>query len=169
VLLLVSSVVEDGGRHISVHLTEQDDQALILALSHQAQPGDLQDLVLPRLHELGAVSCGTEITPDGRQVWAVLDCAVCADVGDVLILARPHWEPRPTTCSTAPAATTSTGHARAVASDVRRGADQLPTDSGPQALADIVLGEAEGRLFTTIEGTLRRVQKRVRRVRATGM
>ena len=75
VLLLVSTVVEDGGRHVSVHLAEQDHQALVLALSHQAELGDLQDAVLARLHELGAVSCGTEITPEGRQVWAVLDCA----------------------------------------------------------------------------------------------
>lgn len=46
-----------------------------------------------------------------------------------------------------------TGHARAVASDVRRRADQLPKDSGPKALADIVLREAEGRLSVPIEGT----------------
>lgn len=75
VLLLVATVVDDGGRHISVHLAEQDHQALILALSHQSEPANLGDAVLPRLHELGAVSCGTEITPDGRQVWAVLDLA----------------------------------------------------------------------------------------------
>jgi hypothetical protein len=75
VLLLVATVVDDGGRHISVHLAEQDHQALILALSHQPEPANLGDAVLPRLHELGAVSCGTEITPDGRQVWAVLDLA----------------------------------------------------------------------------------------------
>ncbi|WP_405853892.1 hypothetical protein OG407_00460 [Streptomyces sp. NBC_01515] len=75
VLLLVSSVVGDGCRHISVHLAEQDHQALVLALSHQAEPGDLHDVVLPRLHELGAASCGTELTPEGRQIWAVLDCA----------------------------------------------------------------------------------------------
>ncbi|MFJ9900996.1 hypothetical protein ACIQPR_47575 [Streptomyces sp. NPDC091280] len=74
VLLLVSSVVGDGGRHISVHLAEQDHQALILALSHQPEAADVQDQVLPRLHDLGAVSCRTELTPDGRQVWAVLDC-----------------------------------------------------------------------------------------------
>ncbi|MDQ1013414.1 HEPN domain-containing protein [Streptomyces sp. V4I23] len=59
-----------------------------------------------------------------------------------------------------------TGHARAVASDVRRRADQLPKDSGPKALADVVLREAEGRLSTTIEGTVRCVQNRARLVRA---
>ncbi|MFE4800471.1 DUF6415 family natural product biosynthesis protein [Streptomyces sp. NPDC056708] len=59
-----------------------------------------------------------------------------------------------------------TGHARAVASDVRCRADQLPKDSGPKALADVVLREAEGRLSTTIEGTVRCVQNRARLVRA---
>lgn len=37
-----------------------------------------------------------------------------------------------------------TGHARAVASDVRRRANQLPKSSGPRALVDVVLREAEG-------------------------
>lgn len=72
---LVATVVQDGGRHVSLHLAEQDRQALILALSHQPNPADLGDTVLSRLAELGAVSCGTEITPDGRQIWAVLDVA----------------------------------------------------------------------------------------------
>ncbi|GHB75670.1 hypothetical protein GCM10010377_77620 [Streptomyces viridiviolaceus] len=56
-----------------------------------------------------------------------------------------------------------TGHARAIAADVRRRADQLPQD---KALADVVLREAEGRLSTTIEGTVRCVQNRARLVRA---
>ncbi|MEU2119529.1 DUF6415 family natural product biosynthesis protein [Streptomyces sp. NPDC016459] len=59
-----------------------------------------------------------------------------------------------------------TGHARAVASDVRRRADQLPKASGPKALADVVLREAEGRLSVPIEGTARCVQNRARLVRA---
>ncbi|MCZ9349780.1 DUF6415 family natural product biosynthesis protein [Streptomyces mutabilis] len=59
-----------------------------------------------------------------------------------------------------------TGHARAVASDVRRRADQLPKDSGPKALADVVLREAEGRLSVPIEGAVRCVQNRARLVRA---
>ncbi|MFD9151870.1 DUF6415 family natural product biosynthesis protein [Streptomyces diastaticus] len=59
-----------------------------------------------------------------------------------------------------------TGHARAVASDVRHRADQLPKDSGPKALADVVLREAEGRLSVPIEGTVRCVQNRARLVRA---
>ncbi|MFC7883252.1 DUF6415 family natural product biosynthesis protein [Streptomyces sp. NPDC057376] len=59
-----------------------------------------------------------------------------------------------------------TGHARAVASDVRRRADQLPKDSGPKALAAVVLREAEGRQSVPIEGTVRCVQNRARLVRA---
>lgn len=59
-----------------------------------------------------------------------------------------------------------TGHARAVASDVRRRANQLPKNSGPWALADVVLREAEARLSATLEGTVHCVQDRARLVRA---
>ncbi|WP_405540978.1 hypothetical protein [Streptomyces antimycoticus] len=55
-----------------------------------------------------------------------------------------------------------TSHARAVAADVRRRANQLPKSSGPRALADVVLREAEGRLSATPEGTVRCVQVRAR-------
>ncbi|MGW0772002.1 DUF6415 family natural product biosynthesis protein [Streptomyces sp. NPDC002676] len=59
-----------------------------------------------------------------------------------------------------------TGHACAVAADVRRRASQLPKDSGPRALADVVLREAEGRLSVPLEGTVSCVQSRARLVRA---
>ncbi|MEV4998535.1 restriction endonuclease [Streptomyces niveus] len=59
-----------------------------------------------------------------------------------------------------------TGHARAVASAVRRCADQLPKSSGPRALADVVLRDAEGRLSAPLEGTVRCVQNRARLVRS---
>ncbi|MFI9771835.1 DUF6415 family natural product biosynthesis protein [Streptomyces sp. NPDC052415] len=59
-----------------------------------------------------------------------------------------------------------TGHARALACDVGRRATQLPKDSGPRALTDVVLREAEGRMSATIEGTVRCVQNRARLVRA---
>ncbi|MFE1444583.1 hypothetical protein [Streptomyces sp. NPDC058739] len=72
---LVAAVVADGGRHISLHLAEQDHKALILALSHQPQPAEPDESVLAGLSGLGVASCGTEVTPDGRQVWAVLDLA----------------------------------------------------------------------------------------------
>jgi hypothetical protein len=58
-----------------------------------------------------------------------------------------------------------TGRARAVATDVRRRANQLPESSGPRALADVVLREAESRLSATLEGTVRCVQNRARLVR----
>ncbi|MHC3455719.1 DUF6415 family natural product biosynthesis protein [Streptomyces prasinus] len=58
-----------------------------------------------------------------------------------------------------------TGHTRAVAADVRRRSDQLSKNSGPRALADVVLREAEGQLSATIEGTVRCVQNRARLVR----
>ncbi|MFF9352339.1 DUF6415 family natural product biosynthesis protein [Streptomyces sp. NPDC014734] len=59
-----------------------------------------------------------------------------------------------------------TGHARAVTSDIRRRAGQLPKSSGPRALADVVLREAEGQLSAAIEGTVHCVQNRARLVRA---
>ncbi|MFD9400285.1 hypothetical protein ACFWA4_15915 [Streptomyces sp. NPDC060011] len=74
---LVTTVVADGGRHISLHLAEQSDQILLLALSHQTASASrpLNEDVLTTLRELGAASCGTEMTAEGRQVWAVLDLA----------------------------------------------------------------------------------------------
>ncbi|MFJ8856221.1 DUF6415 family natural product biosynthesis protein [Streptomyces sp. NPDC102437] len=59
-----------------------------------------------------------------------------------------------------------TGHARAIAADVRHRADQLPKNSGPRALAEIVLAEAEGRLAAKLKGTARCTQNRARLVRA---
>ncbi|MEV6251308.1 DUF6415 family natural product biosynthesis protein [Streptomyces sp. NPDC051742] len=59
-----------------------------------------------------------------------------------------------------------TGRARAVASDVRHRAAKLPKDSGPKALTDVVLREAEGQLSAPSEGTVRCVQNRARLVRA---
>ena len=55
-----------------------------------------------------------------------------------------------------------TAHARAIAADVRRRANQLPKDSGPRALADVVLREAERRLSAAIESTVRCAQNRAR-------
>ncbi|MFJ5851159.1 DUF6415 family natural product biosynthesis protein [Streptomyces sp. NPDC092903] len=58
-----------------------------------------------------------------------------------------------------------TGHARAVASDVRRHVAALPKSDGRGALAEVVLREADGRLSTPIEGTARCAQNRARLVR----
>ncbi|MGW5401328.1 DUF6415 family natural product biosynthesis protein [Streptomyces sp. NPDC003952] len=59
-----------------------------------------------------------------------------------------------------------TGHARAVASDVRRHAAALPKGDGRGALAEVVLREADGRLSAPLKGTAQCVQNRARLVRA---
>ncbi|ROQ72598.1 hypothetical protein EES39_40565 [Streptomyces sp. ADI92-24] len=59
-----------------------------------------------------------------------------------------------------------TGHARAVATDVRHHTDLLDDMSGPRALAGIILAEAQRRLDTSHKGTLACVQNRARLVRA---
>ncbi|MFJ2279262.1 hypothetical protein ACIOEZ_34500 [Streptomyces sp. NPDC087866] len=76
-LLLVEAAVADGGKRVSVHLSDQDGQACILALSHHAGladgPGDAGDV----LHRITAhqpvTGCGTDAGPDGRRLWAVID------------------------------------------------------------------------------------------------
>ncbi|MER7043388.1 hypothetical protein [Streptomyces jumonjinensis] len=76
VRLLVSTTAADGGRHISLHLAEENRRILALALSHRADPPPLSEGVLTRLQGLGALSCGTESTVEGRQVWAVVPATV---------------------------------------------------------------------------------------------
>lgn len=78
VALLVSTVIADGGRRISVHLSEQDGRIVVLALSHRSPTTDLPGDVLVALRGYGAASCGTETTGEGRQVWALLDLAPAA-------------------------------------------------------------------------------------------
>ncbi|WP_327173796.1 hypothetical protein [Streptomyces sp. NBC_01335] len=53
-----------------------------------------------------------------------------------------------------------TGHARAVAAELRTRADRLPKSSGPKALADLVLREAEEQLSPLPGGTMSCVQAR---------
>jgi len=48
-----------------------------------------------------------------------------------------------------------TGHARAVAADVQRHAQQLPTDNPRRALADVVLAEAQRQLCAPLEASVR--------------
>ncbi|OKK05314.1 restriction endonuclease [Streptomyces sp. CB02488] len=59
-----------------------------------------------------------------------------------------------------------TGHAHAVAADVRRLAAALPKSDGRGALAEIVLREADGRLPTPLKGTAHCAQNRARLVQA---
>ncbi|GGX46363.1 DUF6415 family natural product biosynthesis protein [Streptomyces chryseus] len=94
--------------------------------------------------------------PLDREPYESLVTAVLAWTGEDALTTRDYEQ----------IALQLTGHARAVASDVRRRADQLPKNSGPKALADVVLREAEGRLSVPIEGTVRCAQNRARLVRA---
>ena len=59
-----------------------------------------------------------------------------------------------------------TGHARAVAADVRRLAAALPKSDGRGALAELILREADGRLAAPLKGTACCVQNRARLVQA---
>ncbi|MBB1260179.1 DUF6415 family natural product biosynthesis protein [Streptomyces alkaliterrae] len=59
-----------------------------------------------------------------------------------------------------------TGHARAVAADVRRLTAALPKSDGRGALAEVVLEEADRRLSAPLKGTACCVQNRARLVRA---
>ncbi|MGW0316407.1 hypothetical protein [Streptomyces flavidovirens] len=76
--LLVGGVLKDGGRRISVHLSDQDGQACVLALSHQHgltaghAPGGDDVLAKLSTHDLVS-SCGTDTGEDGRRLWAVID------------------------------------------------------------------------------------------------
>ncbi|SEB63978.1 hypothetical protein SAMN05216483_0088 [Streptomyces sp. 2131.1] len=76
--LLVAAAVADGGRRVSVHVSDQDQQACILALSHHTpaavghEPGG--DDVLHRITAHPDVTgCGTDTGPDGRRIWAVIN------------------------------------------------------------------------------------------------
>ncbi|MFB6991416.1 restriction endonuclease [Streptomyces sp. NPDC056178] len=80
----------------------------------------------------------------------------------VLAWKDPHLEPR----DYEQIALHLTGHARAVAADVRRHAAALPKSDGRGALAEVVLREAAGRLAAPLEGIARCAQNRVRLVRA---
>ncbi|MFE3591354.1 hypothetical protein ACFXOY_28040 [Streptomyces niveus] len=71
--LLVATAVNDGGRRVSLHLADQDRQALIVVLSHQAGLAVTDERVLPAIAALGATSCGADTAQDGRRLWAVLD------------------------------------------------------------------------------------------------
>ncbi|MEV6425691.1 hypothetical protein [Streptomyces sp. NPDC051662] len=73
VTLLVNTAVGDGGKRVSLHLADQNRQALMVVLSHQSGLAVADESVLPRIAELGATSCGTDTGEDGRRLWAVLD------------------------------------------------------------------------------------------------
>ncbi|MFG3042519.1 hypothetical protein ACGFYZ_37050 [Streptomyces sp. NPDC048330] len=71
VRLLVDAAAADDGRRISVHLADQDGMLLVVVLSHTGTSP--HDTVLTDLAAVpGAASCGTDISVEGRRVWAVL-------------------------------------------------------------------------------------------------
>ncbi|MEU0632282.1 DUF6415 family natural product biosynthesis protein [Streptomyces sp. NPDC005989] len=80
----------------------------------------------------------------------------------VLAWKNPHLQPR----DYEQIALQLTGHAHAVAADVRRHAAALPKNDGRGALAEVVLREADGRLSAPLQGTARCVQNRARLVQA---
>ncbi|RSS79466.1 hypothetical protein EF918_17240 [Streptomyces sp. WAC06614] len=70
----MAAVLADGGRRLSLHLADQDDRLLILALSHRPDPDPPDDDALNELAALtGTVSCGTDAAADGRRAWVLLD------------------------------------------------------------------------------------------------
>ncbi|MEV5942184.1 hypothetical protein [Streptomyces sp. NPDC051994] len=72
-VLLARSALSDGGRRISLHLADQDHQALILLLSHQAGHAPEGEDLLRELTALGVVSCGTDTdqADGGCRRWAL--------------------------------------------------------------------------------------------------
>ncbi|WP_240799850.1 hypothetical protein [Streptomyces sp. A1277] len=76
--LLVDTAAADGGTRVSVHLSDQDGQACILAFSHcpglADSPDGAGEGVLHRVAEHRPVAgCGTDAGPGGRRLWAVID------------------------------------------------------------------------------------------------
>lgn len=69
----MATALNGGGRRVSLHLADQDRQALILVLSHRAGLAVTDQRVLPAVAALGATSCGADTAQDGRRLWAVLD------------------------------------------------------------------------------------------------
>ncbi|MFG2219399.1 MULTISPECIES: hypothetical protein [unclassified Streptomyces] len=75
--LLIGAAVADGGTKVSVHLSDKDGQACILALSHHARlTTGADDAGKDVLHQITAhqpvTGCGTDTGPDGRRIWAVI-------------------------------------------------------------------------------------------------
>jgi hypothetical protein len=74
VRLLITAAVDDGGDHLSVHLTDHQDHALVLILSSGPHTERHDDGgLLSAVARQGATDCGTENAQDGRRRWALLD------------------------------------------------------------------------------------------------
>jgi hypothetical protein len=74
-VLLARAALSDGGRRISLHLADQDRQALILVLSHRAGHAPEGEDLLREVTGLGVVSCGTDTDQEdgGCRRWALTD------------------------------------------------------------------------------------------------
>ncbi|MBB6436112.1 hypothetical protein [Streptomyces candidus] len=73
VKLLVTAAVDDGGAHLSLHLTDHQDHALVLVLGSGPRTGRPDDgSLLHAVAAQGAADCGTESAQDGRRRWALL-------------------------------------------------------------------------------------------------
>ncbi|KOU50875.1 hypothetical protein ADK54_09500 [Streptomyces sp. WM6378] len=74
-VLLARAALTDGGRRISLHLADQDHQALILLLSHQSGRAPEDEDLLREVTGRGVVSCGTDTDQEdgGRRRWALID------------------------------------------------------------------------------------------------
>ncbi|MFE9369412.1 hypothetical protein ACFYM2_06490 [Streptomyces sp. NPDC006711] len=71
--LLTRTALADGGRRVSLHLADQDQQALVMVLSHAPGADVTSEELLRDVAELGASSCGADTATDGRRLWAVID------------------------------------------------------------------------------------------------
>ncbi|MFF3981274.1 hypothetical protein [Streptomyces sp. NPDC001828] len=58
---------------MSLHLADQDQQVLVMVLSHTPGRDVTSDALLRDVADLGASSCGADTATDGRRLWAVID------------------------------------------------------------------------------------------------
>ncbi|MFI6475442.1 hypothetical protein ACIBL5_35005 [Streptomyces sp. NPDC050516] len=64
-VLLSWAALGGGGRRIRLHLADQDHQALILLLSHQAGHAPEDEDLLRKVTALGVISCGADTDQEG--------------------------------------------------------------------------------------------------------
>ncbi|WP_079273053.1 hypothetical protein [Streptomyces sp. TN58] len=63
-----------GGKRLSVHLADQDDKILVMALNHQTREQDAAGAVPAGVAVLRTVdACGAHTDHDGHAWWALLD------------------------------------------------------------------------------------------------
>ncbi len=71
---LVDAAVAAGGKRVSVHLADQDDKILVMALNHQASAQDAAGAGPAEVAVLRTVdACGAHTDHDGHAWWALLD------------------------------------------------------------------------------------------------